>query len=111
MRGISRVPEEGNTRGSGYNFLRQLERFRCYFEGWVQRRSRDVPSRSRQAGNEPAKHGVRHPYHHDRSRRCRLLRGQARRRAFGNQDVDLETNQLQREIGKALDLTWCIAAL
>jgi hypothetical protein len=22
-----------------------------------------------------------------------------------------ETNQLEREIGKALDLTWCIAAL
>src|SRR6266702_6448194 len=111
MRGISRIPEEGNTRDAGYDFLGQLERFRCDFEGWVQRGSRDVPSRSRQAGNEPAKHGVRHPYHHDRSRRCHLLGGHARRRALGNQDVNLETNQLEREVGKALDLTWCIAAL
>src|SRR5436190_4142285 len=111
MRGISRIPEKGNTRDAGYDFLGQLERFRCEFEGWIQRGSRDVPSRSRQAGNEPAKHGVRHPYHHDRSCRCHLPGGQARRRALGNQNVNLETNQLEREIGKALDLAWCIAAL
>ena len=111
MRGISRVPEEGNTRHAGYDFPGQLECFRCDFEGWVQRGPRDVASRSRQASDKSAKHRVRDSYHHDRDRPRYLLGGQARRRAIGNQDVNFETNQFEREIGKALDLTWCIAAL
>src|SRR5438105_4488681 len=111
MRGISRIPEEGNTRDAGYDFLGQLECFRCDFEGWVQRGPRDVASRSRQASDKPAKHRVRHPYHHDRSRLCHVLGGQARRRALGNQDVNFETNQFEREVGEVLDPPRCLAAL
>ena len=111
MRGISRIPEEGYARDAGHDFLAQLQRFRCDFEGWVQGGPRDVASRSRQAGDEPAKHGVRDPYHHNRDRRGHLLGGLARRRALGNQDVNLETNQFEREVGEVLAPPRCIAAL
>jgi hypothetical protein len=40
-----------------------------------------------------------------------MLGSQASRRALSNEDVNLEANQLEREIWKTLDLTWCIAAL
>ncbi len=111
LSGIRRILQDRYASDAGNDFLEQLEHLDHNLEGWEHGGPCDVASRSRQAGDEPVPDGVRHQYHHDRDRRRHLLGRQARWRAFGNQDVNLETDQLDRKVGEAIDPARCIAAL
>jgi len=64
----------------------------------------------RETGNDTCADGI-NVHHDDRDRRRRLLGRQARRRAFGNQDIHLETDQLDPKVGEAIYPAPCIAAL
>src|SRR4051794_27555121 len=97
--------------GGGYDLPGELECLRCDFQGWVQGRSSDVASWASKAGHKAAKHWIGNTDHHDRcSRRC-LFGGQGRRRPLGYQEVNFQTNKLEREVRKVFDAPWCIAAL
>jgi hypothetical protein len=66
-------------------------------------RSGDVLARAREAGDEPAPQRIAHAHHDDGSRPGRTLGGQGGLRHDRDDDVDLEPDQLHREVGEPLE--------
>ena len=107
--GIREVDPYRHPRHRGSSLLEELEGFGDH-AGREGRQARDVASRSRQAGHKPAPDGITDGNHDDRGCLRRLLGRQGRRRARGNEDIYLETNQLGRQAGESVGRPWCAPA-
>jgi hypothetical protein len=66
-----------------------------------------LPPRSRQARDETAADRVSHHGKNDRNDRCRPLRRNDGRGSIGNNDVDLEPDELGRDLCSALGAPLC----
>jgi len=70
----------------------------------VHRHPGDVGPRPPQAADEPAGDGIADVHHDDRDQLGRPLRRQTSRRALGDQDIDVQTDQLSREVRELFPL-------
>jgi len=69
----------------------------------------DVPARSGEARDKAAAHGVCRQGEDDRDNRSRLLRRDDRRGPPRNNDIDLETHELGRDLAEPVRAALCPA--
>jgi hypothetical protein len=89
--GIRQVDPYRHPRHRRGSLLEELEGFGDH-AGREGRQARDVASRSRQAGHEPAPDGIANGNHDDWDCLRRMLGRLGRRRTHGNEDIYVEKN-------------------
>jgi hypothetical protein len=82
--------------------LQQLQIFPAEIDSYV-RKSGDVASRPREAGDKSDSDRIRGRDHDDRYRRRRLLRGLYGLCCRGHDDINLQPDQLARQIRQAIE--------
>src|SRR5262245_43998414 len=63
----------------------------------------DVPTRPREAGREPVPDRVAHDRHHDGDSSGRLLCSEGRGGIAGENEIEIKTEQLRRQLWESLD--------
>ena len=109
---VSGFARTATRRTRGNASLSNSSRFAASL-GNEERVAGDVAARPREARNEAKPHGIADIGYDDRYRiRCGcLLRGEGARDRVRHDDIDLEPNELGRECGKTIVLTFCKAIL
>src|SRR6266446_1222405 len=97
--GVSRIPEHGHTFKLRHRLFEELQSFRAQINRHVADTG-EVAARPCQAGDQPGTDRIRHIHHYDRDRLGRILCGEGCRCAYGDDQVDWETGQFRRQIGK-----------
>jgi hypothetical protein len=102
-RRVCRIPENGNPSDTGHCFAEQLEPFAGDFRCDI-RQSRDVASRSSEAGHEAGTNGITGYRKHDRDGSDRTTGRVRRLRSLGHYRVDLQLRQFGRERREAVPI-------
>src|SRR5438876_10218871 len=89
----ARMPDADEPGHFGEGFLEELEALGGQLRA-EERQARDVPAGPREAGHESVAEGITHGRRDDRDGGGRLLCGAGRGGAPGNDEVDLETDQI-----------------
>src|SRR5262249_26105374 len=98
---IGRVREDRNPADLGDDLLEQRELFANYFWADAEGQPRDVPARAREARDEPEANRIGATGNHDDGdRRGSVLGCRHSLRPHRYDDVDLEPDQLAREVGQ-----------
>src|SRR5262250_238815 len=96
------VPKDSDPREFGDGRLQQLQPFPAYLR-LVEKRPRDVPTRSGQGGSEAGGDRITFKIAGDDGDRCRpSLRGLEGSRPQGDDHVDAETDQLGSELRESI---------
>ena len=104
------MPEGSNARYGGKRLLEQLQPLGGELRA-KERHSGNVAARLSEAGHEPISDRVAHDRHHDGDSGRRLLCSAGRGGIAGDDEVEIETNELLRQLCKSLDVSICIPVL
>jgi hypothetical protein len=106
---VGGIPKGTNPSGFGNGLLEDLKTFRVQLQACQVCPSSDVPSGARQARDEPAPNRIGDKPDDDRYRRGRLLGRQGRWCGRGEDEVNLETDEVSSELGKPILLSLRVA--
>ncbi len=104
------IPEHSHAGELGHHFPEQLQPFSSQLRGYCGQ-PRDVAAGPRQAHNKPSCNGVTWRCHNDRDRPGSFLSNQSIRINGSDEEVNLETDEISREVRKAIAPTLRIAVL
>ena len=98
------MPEGSNARYGGKRLLEQLQPLGGKLRA-KERHSGNVPTRPSEAGHEPISDWVAHDRHHDGDSGGRLLCSAGRGGIAGDNEVEIEIDELLRQLCESLDLS------
>ena len=104
------IPEHSHAGELGNNFLEQLQPFSSQLRGYLGQ-PRDVAAGPRQALNKPNCNRVTRRRHNDRDCPGSIFGSQSIGTTGSDDDVNLETDEIGREVGKAIASTLRISIL
>jgi hypothetical protein len=110
VRRIARVPEYSDPRQVRDRLPEELQPFGNQI-GRLGGQPRDIAAGPRQTGNYPASHGINRRREDDWDGLRRAFHGESGGCCDHDDDVNLESNQLNGKLWKALSLTLRISAL
>jgi hypothetical protein len=110
VRRASTMNENSDSAQARRDLLQQLKTLDVEI-GDENRRAGDVPARSREAVGEPSHHSVAPYRHDDGDRRARSPGGKGAGRRVCHHDANLQTNQLRREVGQPIVISFGPAKL
>src|SRR5262245_60461996 len=96
------MPEGSNARHGGKSLLEQLQPLGGKLRA-EERHPGDVPTRPREAGREAVPDRVAHDRHHDGDSSGRLLCSEGRGGIAGENEIEIKTEQLRRQLWESLD--------
>ena len=101
--GVADIDQDRQTAKTGNDFAQEFDTFAATI-GRLQRQAGDVAARPRQTGDGAGAERVRRQREHDRDGRCRLRCG-GECISARDDDIDLEPDELGRDLGEALGAT------
>ncbi len=103
LAGGAGVPQRSDARRFGKSLLEQVKTLRSKLRA-KESQPGDVPARPREAGHEAVSNRIAHGRYDNGDGGSCLLNGAGRWRIRGENEVDVQASQLNRQMRKALDL-------
>jgi len=110
QRVASTTPENAHARQARAHLAENLQSLSTELRG-DHGQPRDISAGAGQARDEPLPHGIATAQHDDGDRLRRLLGGESRDPALGDDDIHFETDQLGRQIRKPFSSSVCVPDL